>query len=239
MTAPQRWDDEATTTHGSAERATELAELQAKYDEKRRRRTSNSAEQIERWQPDEQMLAAVLASPRAWLGMTRLCDADRAWLVGWLTEDAGMTAERIAERLDCSLRLVRTIRADDMTQMAVIAIRQTRALHAELHAERSESALLRRDLVDARNDHARMVRQRDDMVKALGKGQPVATCPQKHPLVGGNLYRHDGRRKCRECNRIRVAGIRRAEREASQSAEQDCNPPGRTKFHPQVVTSAP
>jgi hypothetical protein len=55
-----------------------------------------------RWVPDEQLIASVLGSPRAFRGMSELGSADRAWLVAGLTL-AGLTAGEIASRLSCSV----------------------------------------------------------------------------------------------------------------------------------------
>ena len=70
-----------------------------------------------RWEPDEQLVPAVLASVRGY-SMAALSFPDRCWVVAGLTL-AGLTAEEIAERLACSLRLVRSLRAEDMTQVCL------------------------------------------------------------------------------------------------------------------------
>lgn len=41
-------------------------------------------------------------------------------------------------------------------------------------------------------------------------------CPNGHPYTPANTYKHNGRRKCRECNRIRARQYRR---EAASAAE--------------------
>ena len=96
-----------------------------------------------RWNPDTQMVAAVLSMPKASRALTEMSDLDRSWLVAGLTL-AGMTAEEIADRTRCSRRLVMTIRADDMTQAFKVAQVEAHDLGNELRAERCQHAVTRR-----------------------------------------------------------------------------------------------
>lgn len=161
-----------------------------------------------RWEPDNQMIAAVLASPKAWRGMTQLCDWDRAWLVAGLTL-AGMTAWEIAERLGCSLRLVRSIRAEDRTQACVAAQHDNHLLTDDLRTERCEHALTRQELAESLKREERLQIQRDQLVDAHLTGR-LETFRCGHPIVPYNTYEHGGKRYCRKCRTDRKAKARGA-----------------------------
>lgn len=165
-----------------------------------------------RWEPDNQMVAAVLSSPKAWRGMTQLCDWDRAWLVAGLTL-AGMTAKDIAERLGCSLRLVRSIRAEDRTQACVAAQEDNHLLTDDLRTERCEHGLTRRELTEALAANERLQMQFDQLIDAHLTGR-IETFRCGHPMVPYNTYEHGGKRYCREHRRIRKAEARRLARPA-------------------------
>lgn len=171
----------------------------------------------ERWEPDNQMVAAVLSSPKAFRKMTELSVADRAWLVAGLTI-AGVTAQDIADRTGCSLRLIRAIRAEEITQMAVLAQTETRTLGDELRVEHLEHVATRRRLADAQAEAARLRSQLDQLVAALQRGEQIEvfrTCG--HPRLDWNMYRHKGREYCRECNRHRASEYRARRKVAGQN----------------------
>lgn len=165
------------------------------------------------------MIAAVLSTPKASRKMTELSDADRAWLVAGLTL-AGVTAQDIADRMSCSLRLVRAIRAEDITQMAVVAQTETRTLGDDLRTERCDHALTRRELADARAEADRLRTQLDQIVKKITDGETIAKCYRGHALIGDNVYRHGNRDYCRECNRENTIAYRKRKR---KQAELQCH----------------
>lgn len=149
------------------------------------------------WQPDLQMIPAVRASPRAWTGMLKLGETDRAWLVAGLSV-AGMTAERIAERLDCSVRLVKAIRAWPLTEMAAAAWTMSAVLDGELHAERAEHAHTRQKLAEASRSLERLRMQMDQLLAAHLTGR-IESFRCGCPKVPYNTYRHGGKAYCRKC----------------------------------------
>lgn len=162
----------------------------------------------QRWEPDAQMVAAVLSMPKASRKMTELSELDRSWLVAGLTL-AGVTAQDIADRMGCSLRLVRAIRAESITQFAVVAQTESHALGNELRAERCEHAVTRRTLAEAERDNERLRTQLDQLVEAHAAGTlELFRC--KHPRVKYNVYRHGGKDYCRTCRREYQANRRRA-----------------------------
>ena len=163
-----------------------------------RLRAGSSPALTDRWQPDQQLVPAVLAAPRATRPMADLAGPDRAWVVAGLTL-AGMTAEEIADRLACSLRLVRTIRAEDMTAVCLLYQAESEHFADELRLARSEAGRLTSELADA---HAQIRALRDQVARLIGT--PLCRkCGE--PLVGYNLYVEPGskRRRCRNCHRNR------------------------------------
>lgn len=156
----------------------------------------------QRWEPDDQMVAAALSSPKSFRKMTDLSPADRAWLVAGLTV-AGVTAQDIADRTGCSLRLIRAIRAEEITQMAVLLHTETRALGDELRAEHIEHVATQHQLADARADNDRLRMQLDQLVDAHMAGTLSVFPRCGHPKVKYNVYEHRGRSFCRECGRLR------------------------------------
>ncbi|WP_301121066.1 hypothetical protein [Mycolicibacterium fortuitum] len=185
------------------------------------------------------MVAAVLSMPKASRKMTELSELDRSWLVAGLTL-AGVTAQDIADRMGCSLRLVRAIRAESITQFAVVAQTESHALGNELRAERCEHSVTRRELAVSRAEVDRLRGQVDELVKALAKFEPVRVCPKKHPMVGYNVYRHGGREYCRECNRLRAIDKRqkRSQEGRTEHAEQQRHNRVVTVMHAGSVASA-
>lgn len=174
-----------------------------------------AADTGQRWEPDGHLVAAVLSAPKASRRMTELSNADRAYLVAGLTL-AGMTAKDIAERLDCSLRLVRSIRAEDMTQVCVVWMQETREIGDDLRTERCDHALTRRELAEAQTKEARLQMQLDKLVDAHLTGT-LASFRCGHPKVPYNTYEHGGKRYCRQCR-----SDRKAEKRALTCAVVNC-----------------
>ncbi|CPW14197.1 hypothetical protein PP604_07955 [Mycobacteroides abscessus] len=169
----------------------------------------------ERWEPDTQMVAAVLSSPKSFRKMTEMCDQDRAWLVAGLTA-AGMTAQDIAARTGCSLRLIRAIRAEDMTQAFVVAQREAREVSDELRLERIELTATRHEADQSRAEAARLRTQIDQLIDAhLAGTLTLFRCG--HAQVKYNVYEHGGRKFCRECARLRKQEHRKSKRLAAVS----------------------
>lgn len=161
-----------------------------------------------RWEPDGQLVAAVLSTPKAARKMADLPDPDRVWVVAGLTL-AGMTAKDIAARLGCSLRLVRSIRALEMTQVCVWAQAQLRAADAERRAERCEKQVAQLQLASTRVELARVRSHMAELFDKFVEGDRVETFRTcGHPKLNWNVYRHKGREYCRECNRDRAGQYR-------------------------------
>ncbi|MEU9805442.1 hypothetical protein [Mycobacterium sp. NPDC050853] len=170
----------------------------------------------QRWEPDDQMVAAALSSPKSFRKMTDLSAADRAWLVAGLTV-AGITAQDIADRTGCSLRLIRAIRAEEITQMAVLLHTETRALGDELRAEHLDHVATRRQMTDAQADNERLRMQLDQLIDAHMAGTLSLFPRCGHPRVKYNVYEHGGRSFCRECGRLRKQEQRKSKQLAAVS----------------------
>ncbi|QRY48146.1 hypothetical protein JVX93_15975 [Mycolicibacterium boenickei] len=173
----------------------------------------------ERWEPDAQMVAAVLSMPKSSRAMTELSDLDRCWLVAGLTL-GGMTAEEIAARTKCSRRLVMSIRAEGVTQDFKVAELVAHALGDELRAERGRRAVMRQELSASDATIARLRTQVDQLLDALKAGSPVRMCSNnRHPMLEYNTYRHGGKERCRECRREWQANRKTALTSAKVPAE--------------------
>lgn len=173
---------------------------------------------VDRWTPDAQLIPSVLAGSGR--KMCELSEADRAWVVAGLTV-AGHTAEDIADRLGCSLRLVRSIRAKDMTQVCVAAQAETRTFVDELHLARSEMRSAKQALGECELDLARTREQLNRLIDAHITGTRICgKCGT--PMSGYNLYTHgtSGKQFCRECHRRRQADYR----ERCKVMRQDISP---------------
>lgn len=155
------------------------------------------------WTPDEHLLASARA------GRCRryadLSGPDRAWLVAGLSRD-GVTAERVAELMGCSLRTVRAVKADPATTIAAAMLTEVGAFADELRLLRTElrAATLDRDAA-ARDAH----RLRQALIRVTSSRNPdgVPACPSGHPWTPYNTYTEPGtgKRRCRECHRLRQA----------------------------------
>ena len=164
------------------------------------------ADERVRWSPDEQLVASVLAGSGR--KMSQLGSSDRSWVVAGLTL-AGLTAEDIADRMDCSLRLVRSIRAEDMTRVCSIMQQESLAFANEMRLLRSENRAavsvigeLREELGRVRGKLSRLVDARVG-VKRCGKCDSV--------MDRYNAYVHNGKEFCRTCHRRRQQAYRDAQ----------------------------
>lgn len=117
----------------------------------------------ERWQPDDGLIYAVQHRP---VPIADLSGPDRAWIVAYLAA-AGWTVASIAERLRCSLRLVQQIKAEPMTQVAMLAHDQRRDLAAMASLQCMQTTLLLQDLARAQERLGALERQRDVFLDRL------------------------------------------------------------------------
>lgn len=208
-------------------------------------------DQPQRWEPDANMVAAVLTHPRAPRPMQDLPLADRCWLVEGLTR-AGQTAEEIAERMSCSRRLVMTLRAEAFTQLVAHYHRDLGLAETDTRAEQAGHVLTRQELSDLRRAAERLRLQRDQVLGQLTQlldelkvSGGVRVCRKGlHPMVPYNKYRYTDRSGptprvreiCRGCNLDRVNSFRTKNR---TPADQASNAAALPDLHPATLASDP
>lgn len=155
----------------------------------------------DRWEPDDHMIEAVLATPKSSWRMVDLSKPDRSWLVAGLTI-AGVTAQDIADKLSCSLRLVRTIRAEEMTQVCYLLQLQVAGMNAEVRRAYLAQRAALQDATQARAETAKLRAQFDQVLDAHIAGT-LKTFPRcGHPKVPYNVYKSQGREYCRHCRTV-------------------------------------
>lgn len=153
----------------------------------------------QRWAPDLQLIAAVMAGGGR--RMSQLSVPDRCWVVAGMTL-LGLTAEEIADRLSCSLRLVRAVRAEDMTAVCTFVQTESRNFADELRLAQTQLRLLSTRLAERETELARTRSQLDRMIDAHLVG--AKCCPRcSTPMTGYNVYVWNGKNYCRECHRRR------------------------------------
>lgn len=145
--------------------------------------------------------------------MTELDQPDRCWLVAGLFL-AGLTAEDIADRLNCALRVVWKVKAEPATILSAYVQAETRTFDSEMRLARSEQLRLEAELGRVTGE---LERVRNLLARATTpKGQPAPACSRGHRLDHGNTYRHQGKRFCRRCERERMRDWRAARKTARQ-----------------------
>lgn len=162
-----------------------------------------------RWSPDLQLIPAVMAGGGR--KMSQLPTPDRCWVVAGLTL-MGLTAEEIADRLDCSLRLVRSIRAEDMTAVCTYVQTESRNFSDELRLAQSQSRSTVTRLAEVESQLERTKAQLDRMIDAHIIG--AKCCPKcGTPMTGYNVYVWNNKHYCRECHRQRSKAHRERSKE--------------------------
>lgn len=155
------------------------------------------------WAPDSQLIASFLAgSPRTIADLSAL---DRCWVVAGLSA-RGIKAEEIRDRLKCSLRLVRTIKALAATKALMYAAVETRAFEQELALRDSALGAVRRELEEVRASRDRYKDKLDNLIDAHITGiEKCGRCGTPFDL--GNTYTEVDasgyrKRRCRNCRRL-------------------------------------
>ncbi len=141
--------------------------------------------------------------------MSQLGVSDRCWVVAGLTL-AGLTAEDIADRMGCSLRLVRSIRAEDMTRVCSQMQSESANFANELRLAKSEARQLAKTVEELSSELVRTKSKLDRLLDAHITG--VRSCGRcGSPMQGYNVYVHNGKEFCRECHRRRQQRYRDAQ----------------------------
>lgn len=175
-----------------------------------------SSADIPRWQPDDLLVPAVLAGSCT-TTMEDLSLADQAWVCLQL-KDAGYTAEFTAERMRCSVRMVRARISDDVGQVMRRYMDTAEHFDQTHRMSSSEVTRLARELAEAERDRDRYLGERNRLIdRAMsGDGGPVfpCGCPRSRyntytaPKTGKQGCRHHrtlAQQRYRERRRSRVA----------------------------------
>ncbi|QFP94693.1 hypothetical protein I5G59_gp73 [Mycobacterium phage LilMcDreamy] len=166
------------------------------------------------WQPDALLVPALLAgSPTR---MDDLCGADRAWAVVVMTDDEGLTADEIADRLDCSLRLVRTVLAGPEVVLTRLYRAEVEAFERTLDMTGGEVQRLATALGETEADRDRIQHQRDRLLQSALAEREGQTFRCGCPMTRYNTYVSPrGKRGCRK-HRAEAVARHRARMVGSQ-----------------------
>lgn len=176
----------------------------------------------EGWSPDLMLVPAVLAAgnrPIATITNTQ----DRCWLIAGLRAE-GLTAEDIRDRLHCSLRLVRSLIALDMTTVCRMYHTEAKAFAEELRLTQHELGVRTQELANVAAEAGRVREQRDRMIDAAMTGGQIKLCHRNHVMDKYNTYtRPDGREECRTCRNEAVQRHRAGNAGAISISSRDGN----------------
>lgn len=179
--------------------------------------------------PDDQLIPAVLAGNSR--RMEDLDIPDRCWLVAGLTL-AGLTAEEIADRLCCCLRLVRSVRAMELTMVCTLMQKDANNFADELRLAHGELKTKDHELDELRAELARTKGKLDRMIDEKIVGFRI--CENGHVMDRYNSYVQEktGKTFCRACNRDKTTGVPRS----AQGAQEQHPEPGAGRDTPKFVT---
>ena len=169
-----------------------------------------------RWQPDLQLVPAMLVVPRWPKRLTEYEEPDRCWIVAGLTL-ADWSAEEIVHRIGGSIRLIRDIRSKPMTSLCTLMHEEMEKLTKELRLSEIDRAATEHELAQTTREAERLRLQRDQVIEKRKAGKPVDVFPCGHSKSSWNLYRQTGTRSngrkftrecCRECANTRASQYR-------------------------------
>ena len=141
---------------------------------------------------------------------------DRVWAIVVMTDDEGMTAEAIAERVGCSLRSVRTVLADPAAVLLRMYRREAETFERELAMTSGEVARLSDCLAETAAERDRLAVQRDRLLAVHLAERAGETHSCGCPVTRYNTYiSPSGKRGCRRHRAEAVARHRARARETS------------------------
>lgn len=138
-----------------------------------------SADETERWMPDEALVPTLHTRS---LPIAGLSGPDRAWAVAALTVE-GWTVAAIADRLRCSLRLIQQIKAEPMTLVAMHALALEQRLRHQDALGRLANLQHSRELTERDSEVSRLRRQRDILMQQLTNRRTSCPSPSSAPPV--------------------------------------------------------
>lgn len=148
-----------------------------------------------RWEPDPQLIPAILTTPKWPRRLTDYSPADRAWIVAGLTL-AGWSAQEIVHRAGGSIRLVRALRAEPFTECCRLWQLDITRLETDLRREQIAHTATHHELTQATRSAERKDRQIDQLVETLRRTRHRApepettTEPEQEPNSRTNPRRH-------------------------------------------------
>lgn len=161
-----------------------------------------------RWQPDMQLVPAILLTPRWPRHLTDYDEPDRCWIIAGV-DLAGWSANEIEDRIGGSIRLIRDLRSRPFTELCKLMQTEITRLETDLRVEQISHAATQNALAGETRVCERLRTQRDQILRAQRKsGGQVELFPCGCPKVEHNIYRNRGREHCRECGRERLARYR-------------------------------
>jgi hypothetical protein len=172
-----------------------------------------------RWAPDDQLLPALLAGSTT-IRYADLARGDRAWAIAGLRLN-GVTAEAIADQMDCSLRQVRAVAAEPAAILARFYMVESEAFADTLRMLQGDLARLSRELTETAAERDRYKGHLGRMIDAAlvgDLGPTFARCG--HPKTRYNTYTapKTGKTSCRMCHAEAQAEYRARLKAASSAA---------------------
>lgn len=167
------------------------------------------------WQPDEQLVPAIMALSSSRPTMRELKPADRSWVVAGL-HLKGLTANQIVDRLKpCSLRLVRAVLAEPMTKVCILYQREAGNFGNEYRMMASEVARLSAALAESEAETERVKFKLDRLLDLAitGEGGPTFRCGCPKTRYNTYVDPRTGKTSCREHRRLAVAAYRERARQ--------------------------
>ncbi len=146
----------------------------------------------DRWEPDPMLVDAVLAGR---LDATTMPPEDRAYVVAILTENHGESADQIADRLHCSQRLIKRIRAEPLTSTLRREARTTRHLQAVERQLALLDELRARDTAEATDDCHRLREQVGQLVDELKRTRAALDHERAQRFNRAEVHVHVYRRR--------------------------------------------
>ena len=175
-----------------------------------------------RWQPDLQLVPAILATPKWPRELTDYEEPDRCWIIAGV-DIAGWSAPEIMHRIGGSKRLVHDIRSKPFTELCKLMQAEVTRLETDLRVERISHTATQKALADEIRVVERLRVQLDQVLDLRIIGERVELCARgKHPMVKYNSYTSGGKTRCRACRREWDLANRRGPRTTATSASLSC-----------------
>ena len=132
------------------------------------------------WAPDDSLVEKVRLIGHPMAEVSRCSNADRVWAVVSLSA-LGWTAQEIADRMECSLRLIRNIKAEHAAELAAYALQLRTQLIAVSTSCQREVTTLRMQVSAQNTQIDQLRRQRSDLISQLQLAQALTPVRRAAP----------------------------------------------------------